>query len=66
MTDRSMRLSPTGAASSLNAGTLIEAATPNEVIGVLAHESGHIAGGHLSKMREQLATATNLNRSSGS
>src|SRR5262249_46289446 len=27
----------------------------NEVIGVLAHESGHIAGGHLARMREQIA-----------
>jgi predicted Zn-dependent protease len=42
----------------INSGTLTEAATPNEVIGVLAHETGHIAGGHLSKMREQLAKAS--------
>jgi predicted Zn-dependent protease len=27
------------------------------VIGVLAHETGHIAGGHLSRLRQQLATA---------
>ena len=26
-----------------------------EVIGVLAHETGHIAGGHLSKLRQELA-----------
>lgn len=42
----------------INSGTLTEAANPNEVIGVLAHETGHIAGGHLSKMREQLAKAS--------
>ena len=41
----------------VNAGALMEAQTPNEIIGVLAHESGHIAGGHLSKMREQIANA---------
>jgi predicted Zn-dependent protease len=41
----------------INAGTLFDAKTPNEVIGVLAHETGHLAGGHLSRMREQLATA---------
>jgi predicted Zn-dependent protease len=41
----------------VNAGTLLDAKTPNEVIGVLAHESGHIAGGHLSRLRQQLATA---------
>ncbi|MGI8525567.1 MAG: M48 family metalloprotease [Pseudolabrys sp.] len=41
----------------INAGTLSEAKTPNEVIGVLAHETGHLAGGHLSRLREQLARA---------
>src|SRR6185436_14059287 len=42
----------------INAGTIMEADTPNQVIGVLAHETGHIAGGHLSRMREELRTAT--------
>jgi len=41
----------------INAGALMEAKTPNEIIGVLAHETGHIAGGHLARMREQLAVA---------
>jgi predicted Zn-dependent protease len=41
----------------MNAGALMQAQTPNEIIGVLAHETGHIAGGHLSRMREQLAHA---------
>jgi predicted Zn-dependent protease len=41
----------------INAGALMEAETPNQVIGVLAHETGHIAGGHLARMREQLAAA---------
>ena len=41
----------------VNAGTLFEAKTPNEVIGVFAHETGHLAGGHLMKLREQLASA---------
>ena len=39
----------------INAGALIDAKMPNEVIGVLAHETGHIAGGHLSRLRQQLA-----------
>jgi predicted Zn-dependent protease len=30
-----------------------EIETPNQIIGVLAHETGHLAGGHLSKLREQ-------------
>lgn len=41
----------------INAGTLFQAKTPNEVIGVLAHETGHMAGGHLSRLREQMARA---------
>jgi predicted Zn-dependent protease len=41
----------------INAGALIDAKVPNEVIGVLAHETGHIAGGHLSRLRQQLAQA---------
>jgi predicted Zn-dependent protease len=41
----------------INAGTLMESKTPNEVIGVLAHETGHLAGGHLSRLRERLAAA---------
>ena len=28
-----------------------------EIIGVLAHETGHIAGGHLARFRQQLANA---------
>ena len=41
----------------VNIGALMESTTPNQIIGVLAHETGHIAGGHLSKLREQLANA---------
>jgi predicted Zn-dependent protease len=41
----------------LNVGVLMDAETPNEVIGVLAHEAGHIAGGHLARLRAELANA---------
>ena len=41
----------------VNAGALMQAQTPNQMIGVLAHETGHIAGGHLMKMRAELANA---------
>jgi predicted Zn-dependent protease len=41
----------------INAGALMDATTPNQVIGVLAHETGHIVGGHLSKFRQELANA---------
>src|SRR5262245_6971247 len=42
----------------VNAGALMDSDTPNQIIGVLAHETGHIAGGHLARLREQLANAT--------
>src|SRR5437764_784701 len=41
----------------VNVGALMEAKTPNEIIGVFAHETGHIAGGHLARMREEIARA---------
>lgn len=41
----------------VNSGALMESQTPNQIIGVLAHETGHIAGGHLAKLRDQLARA---------
>lgn len=39
----------------INSGTLFQAKTPNEVIGVLAHETGHITGGHLAALRARIA-----------
>src|ERR1700684_2084329 len=41
----------------VNHGALLQSETPNQIIGVLAHETGHLAGGHLSRLREQLASA---------
>jgi len=41
----------------VNHGAMMQSETPNQIIGVLAHETGHLAGGHLSKLREQLAQA---------
>src|SRR5271170_7652619 len=41
----------------VNAGALMETTTPNQLIGVFSHETGHIVGGHLSKMRQELANA---------
>jgi len=41
----------------VHTGTLLDAKTPNEVIGVLAHETGHLAGGHLENLRNQIARA---------
>jgi predicted Zn-dependent protease len=41
----------------VNVGALMQSTTPNQLIGVFAHETGHIVGGHLSKMRQELANA---------
>lgn len=41
----------------MHAGTLMMAKTPNAVIGVIAHESGHITGGHLARLRTQVSKA---------
>jgi predicted Zn-dependent protease len=41
----------------VNYGALMQSETPNQIIGVLAHETGHLAGGHLAKLREQVAMA---------
>ncbi|WP_425373769.1 M48 family metalloprotease [Phyllobacterium salinisoli] len=44
----------------INTGTLLQAETPNEVIGVIAHESGHLAGAHQQRLREQLRRAQTM------
>jgi predicted Zn-dependent protease len=41
----------------VNVGALMESKTPNQIIGVFAHETGHIAGGHLARFRQELANA---------
>ncbi len=41
----------------INVGALLQAETPNQLIGVLAHETGHIAGGHLASTRQRMAEA---------
>lgn len=44
----------------INTGALLQADTPNEIIGVIAHEAGHIAGGHQDRLREQIARAQTM------
>jgi len=41
----------------VNYGAILQSETPNQLIGVLAHETGHLAGGHLARLRERLAQA---------
>jgi predicted Zn-dependent protease len=44
----------------LHTGALATAETPNEIIGVIAHEAGHIAGGHQERLRDQIARAQTM------
>lgn len=41
----------------LHTGLLVESKGPNAVIGVIAHETGHIEGGHLSRTRAAIEDA---------
>ena len=42
----------------LHTGLLQRAETPLQVIGVMAHEAGHIAGGHIAGRRQQMREST--------
>jgi len=44
----------------IHTGALLTAETPNEIIGVIAHEVGHLAGGHQHRLRDQLARAQTM------
>lgn len=41
----------------IHSGMISESETPNEVIGVIAHETGHIAAGHLVRARDEIRKA---------
>jgi len=47
----------TGTRMFINTGAIMQADTPNEIIGVFAHETGHIVGGHLVRLRDRLEKA---------
>lgn len=44
----------------VNTGTIVASETPNEVIGVLAHEIAHLAGGHQDRLRQQIDRAQTI------
>ncbi len=44
----------------VNTGAIKLAKTPNEIIGVLAHEIGHVVGGHQIRMRDRIEKANVL------
>ena len=41
----------------INTGLLMRVESPNQLIGVIAHETGHIAGGHLARTEDALRDA---------
>ena len=41
----------------VNAGTFLQLKTPNQIIGILAHETGHIAGGHVVRGEQAMRQA---------
>ncbi len=47
-----------GQAIFLNSGLIERAETPNMLIGVMAHETGHIAGGHILRALEAMKNAS--------
>ncbi len=44
----------------ITTGALLQANTPGETIGVLAHEAGHLAGSHHARLRQALSQAQTL------
>ncbi|MFQ5765285.1 MAG: M48 family metalloprotease, partial [Rhodospirillales bacterium] len=42
----------------INTGLLIRSTSAEQIIGVIAHETGHISGGHLARIHEALAHST--------
>jgi predicted Zn-dependent protease len=47
----------TGLRMGLNTGLILEANTPNELFGVVAHEAGHLSGGHMMRTDEIMQAA---------
>jgi predicted Zn-dependent protease len=39
----------------INTGAILQSETPNQLIGVIAHETGHITGSHNARLREQIS-----------
>ena len=42
----------------VNTGLILASDSANQVIGVIAHETGHIAGGHLSRVHDALSKSS--------
>jgi predicted Zn-dependent protease len=46
-----------GRRMTIHTGAIIDAETPNQLIGVIAHETGHISGGHLARLSLEMPRA---------
>jgi predicted Zn-dependent protease len=44
----------------IHTGAIMTAETPGEIIGVIAHETGHMAGGHQFRLRQRAETAEKI------
>jgi len=42
----------------IHTGLIIQSDSASQIIGVIAHETGHIAGGHLSRMQDALSASS--------
>lgn len=47
-----------GQAIFFNTGLILRAETPNQFIGVIAHETGHITGGHILRAKQAMRNAS--------
>lgn len=47
-----------GQAIFINTGLILRAETPNQLIGVIAHETAHITGGHIISSKEAMRSAS--------
>lgn len=48
----------TGNRMYIHTGLLLRTETPDQLIGVIAHETGHVAGGHLARLGEEIEQAS--------
>ena len=58
--DPSFNAFVTGRRMFIHTGAILKAETPGEIIGVIAHETGHMAGGHQFRLRQRAETAEKL------
>lgn len=49
----------------INIGALLDSKTPNEIIGVIAHETGHLANAHLVRMQQMMRNVSTASMIAG-